>query len=420
MSSRPFHLLVVSLVFPPDSVSTAQIVGDLVSDLRRDGFRVTVLTTTPHYNPPADPSISPLRPWLGRLVQRSEHDGSTVYHCLMPRKGASVLARVASWLAFHAVSTVLGLFVRRPVDVVFAPSPPLTTGVSAWILGLAHRAPYVYNVQEIYPDIAVSLGALGPGLVLRLLQGLERFVYRKAAAVTVIADRMKARLMEKGVPPQKVRVLPNFVDVSDLRPAPKDNAFGREYGITDTFSITYAGNLGPAQGLDVVLDAAALLRGEPRVRFVIVGEGIIRDALRRRIQEEQLDNCLLLPYQPYSRMLDLYAASDMSLVPQAAETGSDAIPSKVYRIMACGRAVAALTEADSDLARLVRESGGGIVLSSRDPEGLAAAIRSALDDPERIRAMGIAGREHVLARYERHGVTGRYRDLFVALSRFSR
>ncbi len=415
MSSRPVHLLVVSLVFPPDSVSTAQIVGDLVSDLRRDGFRVTVLTTTPHYNPPPESAASSLRPWLGRLLQRSEHDGSTVYHCLMPRKGVSAPARVASWLLFHAASTVLGLFVARPVDVVFAPSPPLTMGVSAWILSLVHRAPYVYNVQEIYPDILVSLGALRPGLMLRVLQALERFVYRKAAVVTVIADRMKARLVEKGVPSAKVRVFPNFVDVGDLKPAPKDNPFSREFGLTNAFSVSYAGNLGPAQGLDVVLDAAALLQDETGIRFVIVGEGIVREALRQRIERERLRNCLLLPYQPYSRMLDLYAASDMSLVPQAAQTGCDAIPSKVYRIMACGRPVVALTDTDSDLARLVRESGGGIVLPPRDPARLAAAIRAAAGEPEGTRAMGVAARQHVLERYERHIVTRQYQDLFVGL-----
>lgn len=409
------HVLVVSLVFPPDSVSTAQIVGDLVADLGGSGVTVTVLTTIPHYNPSED--VSSLRRWFGRLVQRSDWAGASVYHCAMPRKGASVLARLASWLWFHLASTVIGVLVRRPVHVIFAPSPPLTIGLSAWILGLVHRAPYVYNVQELYPDIAVAVGALRPGIFLRMALWIERFVYARAAVVTAIADRMAERLRAKGVPEERVVVIPNFVDVEHLRPAPKDNAFSREMGLAGRFVVTYAGNLGPAQGLDFVLDAAALLVDETRIRFLVIGEGIAREQLQRRIAAELLINCRLLPYQPYSRMLEIYAASDLSLVPQAQDIGSDAIPSKVYRIMACGRPVVALTTGESDLARLIEESGGGLIVSSRNPADLAATIRTALHEPQRLGVMGDAGRRHVLTRFERHVVTRKYRDLFEDLSR---
>lgn len=406
---RPLHVLVLTLVFPPDNVSTARIMGDLTEDLSALGAKVTVLTTTPHYNPMAtSDGDGRLRRWLGRLVQRSDYSRASVFHCLMPRKGSSVAGRVAGWIGFHTVSTILGAVAIRNVDVIFAPSPPLTIGLSAWFVGFLHRAPFVYNVQEIYPDIAVNLGALRPGPVLSVLSRLEQFVYRRAAVMTVIAPRMRARLLEKGVPPAKIRLLPNFVDVADMQQGVRQNGFRRQHDLEHAFIVSYAGNLGPAQGLDQLLSAAKLLASQDRIQFVIVGDGTARDTLRATIEKERLSNCLLLPYQQYETMQEFYSASDISIVPQAPETGFDAIPSKVYRIMACGRPVLALTDPDSDLGRLVEDAVCGEVVPSGQVELLAAVIRAAADAPGRWSEMGESGRRHVTAHYERRAVTRQY------------
>ena len=403
------HVLVLSLVFPPDAVSTSQIMGDLVQDLHERGHTVSVLTTTPHYNRDAGAEArQPLRPWWGPLVRRSDFHGTPVFHTAMPAKSASVPRRLAAWSLFHALSLLVGVITVRRVDVFLTPSPPLSIGIVAWMLGGWHRAPFIYNVQELYPDIAINLGAVRNRTAIRLLFALERFVYARAARITLIAERMRRRLVEKGVPAARTVVIPNFVDMTLLRAVPSPNEFTREADIDGRFVICYAGNLGPAQGLDTLLDAARLVADEPAIVLVLVGGGTLWNHLGTRIREEQLSNVRLVAHQPFSRVPEIYGASHLSVVSQAAATGSDAVPSKVYRIMACGGAVLAATDAESDLAHLIAAGGCGFVVPQESPQAIASAIRNAFHNRESLAAMGASGRRHVIAHYARPVVTARY------------
>ncbi len=406
------HVLVVSLLFPPDAVSTAQIIGDLSVDLGTLGHSVSVVTTTPHYNLDAEADArQPRRPWWGRLVQRSDFHGMSVFHTAMPQKTGSIPMRLLAWSLFHVLSLAVGVVAIRKVDVIITPSPPLTMGVVAWLLGAWHRAPFVYNVQEIYPDIAINLGAVRNRAVIGVLYALERFVYARATRITVIADQMRQRLLEKGVAADRMEVIPNFVDVDALHGVPAPNVFTREHGLDGRFVVSYAGNLGPAQGLDSILDAAHLLRDVPEVAIVLIGNGSLWAQLEARIATEQLTNVRLVPYQPYSKVPAIYGASDLSLVAQAAATGSDAVPSKVYRIMACHGAVLAVTHPQSDLAQLVRSAGCGFVVGQDSPSAIADAIRAAQADRAALADMGASGRRHVMAHYARPVVTSRYEAL---------
>jgi glycosyltransferase involved in cell wall biosynthesis len=220
---------------------------------------------------------------------------------------------------------------------------------------------------------------------------------------------MRERLLGKGVPGDKVYVIPNFVDVSDLVPMPKDNDFSQKYGLRDKFVVSYAGNMGPAQGLEHFINAARLLRNQENICFLMMGDGILKEPLKQRVEQFNLANFVFLPYQPYSLMAQAYASSDLCLVPQAAETGFEAVPSKVYRIMACGRPVLGVTDPESDLARLVYDAGCGEVVSPGSAEALTDVIQRAHQDRETWRLMGLAGREHVIRNYDRKTVTDQYR-----------
>jgi putative colanic acid biosynthesis glycosyltransferase WcaI len=406
------HVVLLSLVFRPDNVSTAHVMADLASDLAAAGHQVTVFTTTPHYNQdPAAEAAQPRRPVLGRLLQTSDYRGIRVYHAWMPRKGRSVLLRLLAWIWFHGVSTLAALVLAGKPGVIFVPSPPLTVGVSAWVLGRLRSAPFVYNVQEIYPDIAINLGALRNQTLIQLMYALERFVYRRARAITVIAPRMRDRLIEKGVPPAKVVVIPNFVDLGELSPRPKDNPFSRAFGVHDKFVVSYAGNLGPAQGLDCFVDVASLLRDRPEVVLLLIGDGMLAEPLRARAAAQGLSNLRVIPYQPYSAVPDIYGASDVCVVAQATATGSDAIPSKVYRIMACERPIVAATDRRSDLAHLITAAGCGVVIPPEAADALSTAVRDALSDPEGWRRRAAAGRAYVSQHYARAAISRRYEAL---------
>jgi putative colanic acid biosynthesis glycosyltransferase WcaI len=406
------RIVLLSLVFRPDNVSTAHVMADLAADLVAAGHEVTVFTTTPHYNPdPGAEAAQPRRSYWGRVLQTSDYRGMRVYHAWMPRKGRSVLLRLLAWVWFHVVSTLAALVLARRPTVILVPSPPLTAGVSAWVLGGLRSAPFVYNVQEIYPDIAINLGALRNPSAIRMMYALERFVYRRARAITVIAPRMRERLLEKGVPASKVVVIPNFVDLGDLSPRPKDNPFSREFGVHDKFVVSYAGNLGPAQGLECFVDVAALLREHAHIRLLLIGDGMLAGPLRARAAAQGLANLLVIPYQPYSVVPDIYGASDVCVVAQAAMTGSDAIPSKVYRIMACERPIVAATDHRSDLAHLIRDADAGVVIPAESADALATAVRDAVANPERWRRRAASGRAYVAEHYARGTVSGQYEKL---------
>jgi colanic acid biosynthesis glycosyl transferase WcaI len=405
-------VLILSLVFPPDSVSTAQIMGELAVDLKKHGHRVSVISTVPHYNRNSENEIrQPLRPKWGKILFQSEYHGMTVYHAFMPPKGRYVVGRILAWFFFHIISVIAGLTIVPRPSVIISPSPPLTIGICSWLIGMLRRAPFIYNVQEIYPDIIIRLGATRNRWVIDFLYRLEKFVYRKASAVTVIAPRMRDRLLEKGVPKHKVRVIPNFVDVSNLVPLPKDNDFSRKNNLYNKFVVSYAGNMGPAQGLEKFIDASMILQEEEEICFLMMGDGILRESLGRKIKQNNLRNFILLPYQPYSLMGKSYAASDLCLVPQAIETGSEAIPSKVYRIMACARPVLAVTDRNSDLARLVSESSCGVYILPGSAEVLAETIRRAYQNRLDWQRMGRLGREYVVRYYSREIVTNQYLEL---------
>lgn len=406
------NILILTLVFPPDNVSTAHVIGDIAKDLHALGHSVTVLTTTPHYNHDQEAeSKQPLRPFCGPVLKKSYYLGIPVYHTMMPHKGSNVFLRLLSWVGFHMLSTNIGLTIISRPDIIIAPSPPLTIGISAWIIGMLRGAPFIYNVQEIYPDIAIRLGALRNDMAIRFLYALERFVYKKASIITVIAPKMRQNLLMKQVPGDKVKTIPNFADVADLYPLPKINSFSQKYSIHDKFVVSYAGNFGVPQGLKTFLEAAHILRHDSNIMFTMIGDGMQREHLRHCIEALGLKDFLLLPHQPFSLIPQIYAASEANLVPQTQEAGFEAIPSKVYRIMACGRPVIAVTDPSSDLAQLVNEANCGMVVRPGSAQELARVIGWAYEHEKEWLEMGKAGCLYISQTYTRKAITERYDKL---------
>jgi colanic acid biosynthesis glycosyl transferase WcaI len=411
------NVLILSLVFPPDNVSTAQLMGDVAYDLQVAGHRVTVISTVPHYNrDSADEGLTRLERSWGGLVQRSAHRGVPVYHVWVPAKGANLGVRLFGWGLFHLMGTALGCLITFRPAVVLAPSPPLTIGVSAWLVARWRRARYVYNVQEIYPDVAIHLGVLRSKVLIRVLLRLERFVYDGAAAVTTISEGMRQRLLTKGVPSDKARLIPNFVDVGLFKELPKRNKFSERHSLAGKFVLTYAGNMGRPQALDAFIHAMAKLTDRPEVHLLMVGSGTEYPRLQQLAAELRLTNVTFLPHQPYTAMPEIYAASDLSIVSQTTGTHSDGIPSKVYRIMGSGRSVFALTDERSDLANLVRDSGGGLVVSSPDASVLARCISEAAARPAHWTECGRRAGCYVEAQFDRRRIAGLYAGLMTELA----
>jgi colanic acid biosynthesis glycosyl transferase WcaI len=406
------RLLLLTLLFSPDGVSTAELMTELALELKSLGHDLTVLAATPHYN--VDPEArarQPLHRHWGGWLYRSSCGGIPVYHAYVPAKGSRVRERLKDYIRFHLISTAAGLLAVGKYDLILAPSPPLTIGLSAWLLGLLGRAPFIYNVQEIYPDIAVSLGVLQNKRLIGLMEKIERFIYARSQRVVVISECFKRRLLEKGVPEPKLAVIPNFVDTDFIAPLPGPNAFAAEHGLSQTFNVLYAGNIGLTQDFETILEAARLLQALPGLRFVIVGDGARRAWLEQQLASGQHANVLLLPYQPRSRVPEIYSSSTAGLVPLIKGAAQDTFPSKVYNIMSAARPVIASADPDSELAWLVQQAGCGVTTQPSHPAGLAAALEQAYRSRATLQQMGENGRRYVLAHHSRRAVAERYDEL---------
>lgn len=414
-------VLIYSLVFPPDGVSTAQLLGELAQDLAGRGHRVLALSTTPHYSHDREAHArQPLRKTFGGLIHRSECAGIPVWHVWHPGGERRMWKRVVGWTLFHVVGFFVGWAVAPTRSVVIVPSPLLTAGLVGAVVARLRRGRLIYNVQELYPDLAVRTGRLTNPISKFLLYRIEHAVYTLASAVTAITPGMIRTIATKGVPKDKLSFVPNFVDTNFLCPQPKCNDFARRHGFHDAFVVSYAGNMGPTQGLEDLLEAADELSDCPSLRVVLVGDGPSQPALKALAATRHLTNVSFVPHQPYGLVPQIYGSSDLCIVPLLEGVEGDALPSKVLRIMACGRPVLAICDPKSDLAALVRDSGGGLIVGRRTRGAVAQAIRTAMENPARLKAMGEAGRQYVAEHFGRAAVTGEYSRLVQAVSSASR
>ncbi len=252
---------------------------------------------------------------------------------------------------------------------------------------------------------------------IKMIGRLERFVYRRAAAIAVISPGVKENLVRKGVPPAKVHFIPHWADESLYRPMPHDPQLARDLGMTGRFNVVFAGQLGLAQGLDVVLDAAEELVDQVDVQFVLIGDGTDADRLRQVARERGLENIRFLGRQPTERMPDIFAVSDVLLVHLRDEPlFRITIPSKTMAYMACGRPV--LMAVEGDAADVIRTAAAGVTCRAGSGKELAVAVRRLHTMPRTVlEDMGRAGRTAFLASYSRSVLLDRYEAILSELAR---
>lgn len=407
------RILVLSLVFAPDGVSTAEIVSELAEDLARRGHQVTVLTTEPHYNlDPEARANQTLRRWWRGVFHTSTYNGIPVWHTKMRPKGERALGRIFDYMIFHAISIILGMFAIGRQDVVFAVSPPLTIGLVGWVLALFKRAKLVYNVQELYPDTAIAVGVLKErSPITTILKWMERFIYKRACALAVICQPFAESIAAKRIDPRKIHVIPNFVDTEFMQPGSKNNPLAKELGLVDKFVVLYAGNIGMTQSFDTLLDVARRLQNDADIAFLIVGDGARRSHVEAQVRQHRLANVTLLPYQPRSRVPDIYATSDLCLVPLMAGTAKTTLPSKLYTIMASGRPALVAADEDSDLVHTLKKARCGIAVKPDDVEALYNGIRQAFENREALQDWGRNGHEYARKHLSRCAVSEQYHKL---------
>jgi putative colanic acid biosynthesis glycosyltransferase WcaI len=390
------RVLLLTLHFAPDTVSNAVVVTELAEELASRGHQVTVVAALPyHQNHRIELGYG------GRLWQADWHGPIRVFRTWLLLRGRKqdVGGRFVAYGSFNLTSSIVAAC-TGPHDVVITPSPPLTIGLFGWLLARRWNAAFVYNVQDIYPDASRKLGLLPAPGALRFFSALERFVYERADAVTVVSEDFRQNLLAKGVPDGKIGVIPNGVDTDFIRPGPRENAFAREHDLVGRFVVLYAGNIGMAQGIETLVETARL-SGHTNKRFLIVGDGAGAEVARAAARE--LSNVGYLPFQPRARLPEVYASADVGVVLLRPGMATSSMPSKVYSIMAAGKPVAACVDPGSEAWRLIERVGCGICV----PAGDASALAQSLDRlrNEGYSELGERGRRYV-EEYQTRGAVG--------------
>lgn len=332
---------------------------------------------------------------------RSEQvDGVAVERAWSPRRyHQSFLARAVSYAGFAASSLLLALR-RGDVDVVWGTSPPLPQAAAAAIVARVRGRPFALEIRDLWPDFAIAMGVLRNPVAIRAARSLERRVVRAADVIVVNSPGFLPHLEALGVPATRVHVVANGVETRAFEGVEPDAALRRELFGERAFGVLYAGALGPANGLDVALDAAARCRDRPDVGFALVGDGKDRSRLEARVRELGLDNVRILPARPKDDMPRVLACADACLATLKPVAGFETVyPNKVFDYMAAARPV--LLGIDGEIRRVVESAAAGAFFPPGSPDGLVEAIEKYRSAPALAREHGANGRATVARSFDR-------------------
>ena len=403
------RILIHSYFYHPEPIWMPH---ELAVSLARRGHQVKAITGFPSYPQGELYDGYKQRPW-----RRETIDGIPVLRLpLMVDHSRSSLRRIMSYGSFMASSCAMGPLGAGPADVMYVSHPPLSMGVSAWTIGLMRRIPFVYAVNDLWPEAILATGMVRSSKIIAGLRWLERFVYKRAAAIITVSPGYRDNLVGKGVPPEKISVMTNWANEEIYRPVDADPALARELGMAGRFNVVFGGNMGLAQNLETVVEAADLLKSQGDIQFLFAGDGVGRDPLEGMVRERKLDNVRFLGMQPAIQMPHIYALSDVLLAHYKRDPLFEiSIPAKIFSYMACQRPV--LMASAGNAADLVEAAGAGITCSAEEPQAMAQAVLELYNmSLEERSALGAAGRQAFLEDHSREVLVGRHEELLTEVA----
>ncbi len=388
------RILILTQWYPPEP---ALLMQELAQTLLALGHDVTVLTGYPNY-----PTGTLYPGYHVRLHQREMLAGVPVVRVpLYPEHSRSSVRRVLNYVSFALSSTLLGPWLVKRPDAIFAYHPPLTVGLPAYVLSRLWRVPFVYQIQDMWPESLSASGMLNNPRILAWVGSFADLVYRWAAAICVISPGFRQNLLSKGVPAEKIHVISNWVDTGTYYPAEPDEVLAARLELAGYFNVMYAGNIGQGQGLETLLEAAHILRDIPEIQFVIVGDGVALPTLQQVTQTKGLTNVRFLGSYPTADMPALYALAEVLLVHLRDDPlYRITIPHKVFSYMASGKPI--LVAVAGDAATLVTNARAGLSCVPDNPEMLAQKVKQFFDMPQSERCMmAISGLKAVEQQYNK-------------------
>ncbi len=395
------NILLINQYYPPDTAATAKA-AQMVAEALAQRYQVTVLAGRPSYNP------IERHPWylFHRVVQGKVvtlRVGSTAY----PRH--RMPGRLANYLSYLALAIQRALTVKA--DVILSMTDPPVAGIAGALVARLRRRPFVYCIQDLHPDMALASGLVRHGPVVLMWEKLHRWVFRRAALITVLGVDMRERIIAKGVDPGKVEVVRHGAVIQENIPSP-DHPVLREISCGFSFAAVHAGNLGFYGPWETLIRAAELLKPE-KVGFIFVGDGAAEPMIRSLASS--CDRVRVLPFRPLEEVPYVLAAGDVQVVAVRRGLEGMVVPSKLYPILAAGRPVLAVVPANSEVARIVTQNGCGVLADPDDPFSVASAVSSLIGNRARLREMSRRART-IAKEYESEKQLKRFVQLIEKMS----
>ncbi len=403
-------ILFLTQYCPPEVGAPQNRIFEFAKQLKKFGHEVTILTAMPNY-----PRGEIFEEYRGKKIVKETIDGIDIVRTgIYATKSKDFVKRLRSYLSFTWSSVFSGAKHIEEQDVIITESPPLFLGWSGYVLSKMKKAKFVFNVSDLWPESAVKLGVLHNKAMIKASTWLEEFCYRKAAAVTGQTKGIVDNIVSRGFDKNKVHIITNGVDTEFFKKENKSEEFRESIGIEDKFAVVYAGIHGIAQGLEVLVDAAEIIKEEKEIQIVFIGEGPEKPMLMNRVKEKKLENVTFLPMQHKKDMPKIIASMDATVVPlKKLDIFKGALPSKMFENLASEIPIVLAVEGEAE--NLINSAKAGIVVEPENSKEIAEAILRLYKDKELREKLGENGREYAIRNFSREAIARKLENILLEL-----
>ena len=404
------RILFLSHYFPPEVNAPATRTYEHCRQWAKDGHEVTVVTCAPNH-----PRGEVYAGYRNRLFHREQTAGINVIRIwTYVTANEGFLKRTLNYISYMLSAMLVAPFLPK-ADVVLSTSPQFFNGLGGYFVSRMKRCPWILEIRDLWPESILVVGAIKNRAIIRMLEYLEEFAYRKADRIVPVTDAFKQYMVEKGVDAGKIKVIKNGVDLGFYKPATRDEAIAGEFGLQGKFVASYFGTHGMAHHLETILEAARELQQYPEIAFLLVGDGAERQRLSELRDQMRLENVVMVGQQPKEKMPALWALSDVSLVLlKKSDLFKTVIPSKIFESMAMQKPIILGVEGESKA--IIEAAEAGLCTEPENAGQLAEYVLRLYADPTFAATLGSNGRRHVAEQFDREVLARRYQALISSLT----
>lgn len=405
-------ILFLTQYCPPEVGAPQNRIFEFAKQLKKFGHEVSILTAMPNY-----PKGEIFDEYKGKKYLVEEIDGIKIVRTsIYATKEKAFTKRLRNYLSFTFSSVFTGLKHIDNQDVVITESPPLFLGWSGYVIAKRRKAKFIFNVSDLWPESAVKLDVLHNKLLIKASTWLEEFCYKKAHAVTGQTQGIVDNIVSRGFDKNKVHLITNGIDTEFFKKEKRDEEFRKELGIENKFALCYAGIHGLAQGLEVIINSAEIVKEYKDIQFVFIGDGPEKNHLIEMVKDKGLENVTFLPMQLKPNMPRIIASMDATIIPlKRLDIFKGALPSKMFEALSAQLPIILAVEGEAE--KLINNAGAGIVVEPENEKEIAEAVLKLYKDKDLIEQLGKNGREYVKANYSRENIARKLESILINLQK---